>query len=74
MTIKIDGVEFIPTGEEPQAVEISMWYDRHRRNWVLYPVDDQGNQICEARYGFGRKEAERIKAEMEQEYLKGGAI
>lgn len=68
MTIIVDGIEYIPTVEEEKAVVIEMWYDRHRRNWVLYPVDEEGNQIAEATYGFGKAEALRIKKELEEEY------
>lgn len=69
MTIKINGIEYIPQDEEPKAARIEMWYDRHRRNWVLYPVDAEGTQIAEASYGFGKQEALRIKAELEEEWL-----
>ncbi len=55
---------------EAQTVKIEMWYDRSRRNWVLYPVDKDGNQITEAIYGFGKKEALKLKKELEAEYIK----
>lgn len=54
--------------EEPKAAAIDMWYDRHRREWVLYPIDAAGNQLAGATYGFGKPEALRIKAELEAEY------
>lgn len=54
--------------ENAEAVKIEMWYDRSRRNWVLYPVDAEGNQLEEARYGFGKTEALKIKRDMEEEY------
>ena len=53
---------------EHKAVAIEMWYDRHRRNWVLYPIDEEGNQMQEAVYGFGKKEALRIKEDLEEEF------
>ena len=65
----INGIEYIPTGEQPKATSIEMWYDRHRREWVLYPVDAEGTQIAEATYGFGKAEALRIKAELEEEWI-----
>lgn len=70
MTIRlyVDGVEVTPAYEEKKAVAIDKWYDRHRREWVLYPVDDEGNQLAEARYGFSKAEAEDIKRELEAEY------
>ena len=65
----VDGVEVTPTDiEEHKAVAIEKWYDRHRREWVIYPVDAEGNQLVEARYGFSKTEAEEIKAELEAEY------
>lgn len=69
MTIIVDGQEWIPTLEEAKAVKIEMWYDRHRREWVLYPVDAEGNQIAEASYGFSKQEACLIKKDLEAEWL-----
>lgn len=71
MTIKliVDGKEYTPTAEDRKAVAIEMWYDRHRREWVLYPVDNEGNQLNEAVYGFGKDEAKRIRKELEAEWL-----
>lgn len=68
MIIRINGKEYTPRDEEPKAVAIEMWYDRHRRNWVLYPIDAEGNQLAEATYGFGKAEALSIKRELEAEY------
>lgn len=64
----VDGAEVTPNYEEKQAVEIDKWYDRHRREWVLYPIDNEGNQLAEARYGFSKAEAEEIKRNLEAEY------
>ena len=66
--LTVDGEVFLPTEEQAKAVDIEMWYDRHYRHWVLYPVDADGTQIAEASYGFGKKEALRIKSELEAEY------
>lgn len=52
---------------ERKATDVVMWYDRHYRHWVIYPVDAEGNQLKEAVYGFGKKEAMAIKAEMLKE-------
>lgn len=68
--IKVDSWDFAPVERECTAVEC--WYDRHRRNWVLYPVDAEGNQLDEARYGFGKAEAMQMKKDMESELI--GAI
>ena len=68
MTIKIVGFD-VEELEEKKAVAVDMWYDRHRREWVLYPVDSEGNQLVEARYGFSKAEAIEIKNDLEQEYL-----
>ncbi len=68
MIILVDGNEWVPDYKESNAVAIEMWYDRHRRNWVIYPVDKDGNQIKEAIYGFGKAEALKLKKELEDEY------
>ena len=65
--IKINGVEYEPN-DDPKAIAVDMWYDRHRREWVIYPVDADGNQLAEARYGFSKQEAQAIKADIEEEY------
>lgn len=67
MIIKVDGIEYTPDEHEAKADHIEMWYDRHFRHWVLYPVDAEGNQLTEARYGFGKAEAARIRQDMENE-------
>lgn len=54
--------------EEPKAVAIAMWYDRSRREWVLYPVDADGNQLSEAVYDFRKAEALETKRLLEAEY------
>lgn len=66
MVIKIKGFE--AEYKEPKAVKIEMWYDRSRREWVLYPVDEEGNQIDEASYGFRKAEAKEIKKDLEREW------
>lgn len=70
MTIKlfVDGEEYIPQANEAKADHIEMWYDRHQKLWTLYPVDAEGFQIAGAEYGYGKKEALRIKKELEEEY------
>lgn len=60
--IKLDGCESI---EERECVAVDCWYDPHFRHWVLYPVDAEGNQLEEARYGFGKREAMQMKSAME---------
>lgn len=50
--------------EDRKAVDVECWYDRHYRHWVIYPVDAEGNQLEEASYGFGKKEAMEIKSDM----------
>ena len=69
MGIKINGCEYEPTEKDTKAVAVEMWYDRHYKHWVLYPVDIDGNQLVEAEYGFGKKEALSIKSSLEQEYI-----
>lgn len=64
----INGIDYTPNYEEPKAVSIEMWYDKHYRHWVIYPIDEFGNQIGEAQYGFGKQDAKRIKDELADEY------
>ena len=63
---KIIGFDYEECEKKPVA--ISMWYDRHRREWVLYPVDEEGNQLAEATYEFSKANAERSKKGLEDEY------
>lgn len=67
MRIIVDGTEWNGEETESKPVTVEMWYDRHYRHWVIYPVDAEGNQLQEARYGFGKAEAQKIKKEIEQE-------
>ena len=62
----VDGKEW--EAEEQKADRIEMWYDRHQKLWTLYPVTAEGFQIAGAEYGYGKKEALRIKKELEEEY------
>ena len=55
------------TGREAVAVE--MWYDRHYRHWVLYPVSKEGYQLDEARYAFSKAEATETRRDMESELI-----
>ena len=71
ITIKLKSMEFHEDDHEPVGAD--MFYDPHYRHWVIYPVDAEGNQLAEARYGFGKKEAKAIKAEIE-ESIKNGTI
>lgn len=67
--IMVDGIVYNPGEEkEDKAVAIEMWYDRSRRNWVLYPVNEEGYQMAEAVYGFGKAEAKALKKDLEEEY------
>lgn len=71
MAIRIfmDGIEYIPgTESEAKAVAVDMWYDRHLRHWEIFAIDAEGNQVSETRYGFGKKEATRIRREIAAEY------
>jgi hypothetical protein len=69
MTIKIKGYEHEII--ERKAVKAECWYDRHRREWVLCPVDDEGNQLCEAQYAFSKAEAKRMKNDIEERIANG---
>lgn len=65
LRIKIKGWDGEPI--ERKAARVEMWYDRHYRHWVIYPVDAEGNQLEEARYGFGKAEALEIKNDLIEE-------
>lgn len=67
--IKVTGYEMHEEDHTP--VKADMFYDPHYRHWVIYPVDAAGNQLAEARYGFGKKEALSIKAEIEESIQNG---
>lgn len=54
---------------ERTATAIECWYDPHYRHWVLYPVDAEGNQLAEATYDFGKKNALATKKDMEKELI-----
>ena len=68
-TVRIKLGEWEPTEPDTKAVKIECWWDRFRRNWVLYPVNAAGDQLEEARYAFNRAEAQDLKKRMEQEYI-----
>ena len=59
----------IPEIEERECTAVECWYDPHYRHWVLYPVDAEGNQLDEASYGFGKKEAIQMRKDMETELI-----
>lgn len=70
MTIRILNATEIPE-EDHTPTGVAMWYDRHFRHWVIYPVDAQGTQLTEARYGFSKAEAKQIKTDFEAEIASG---
>ena len=70
MVIKVNGKtlgDIEPV--ERECVAIDCWYDPHYRHWVLYPVDAEGNQLDEATYAFGKKEAQITKSDLETELI-----
>lgn len=67
--IKLEGYGFHEADHTPVGAD--MFYDPHYRHWVIYPVDAAGNQLAEARYGFGKAEAKAIKAEIEESIQNG---
>lgn len=70
ITIKLDGVPYdFESVYDTKCARIECWYDPHYRHWVLYPVNEAGDQLEEARYGFGKKEAMEMKHDMEQELI-----
>ena len=70
MRIRCKGEEVWLEDLEPKtqkATEVEMWYDRSRREWVIYTVDENGYQISEAVYGFTKKEAVEIRKAIKEE-------
>ena len=67
--IRIADAEANEVDHTPVGVEC--WYDPHFRHWVVYPVDAEGNQLDEARYGFGKREANQIKKDIERQIANG---
>jgi len=67
--IRITSMEMHEADHTPVGVDC--WYDPHYRHWVIYPVDAEGNQLEEARYGFGKKEAQQIKKEIQNQIANG---
>lgn len=41
-------------------MKIEYWYDRHTRSWVVMQVDEEGNQIGEAKYCGTKEERDHI--------------
>lgn len=66
--LKVNGAYYAPEEREAKPVKIEMWYDRSRKEWVLYPVDEEGNQLAAASYAFGKKDANETKKQLEADY------
>lgn len=66
--IIVDGVEWNGETAEGTAQAIEMWWDKHRRHWELWPVDENGYQLAETTYAFNRAEALKVKKELAEEY------
>ena len=70
MIIRVNGVKLEDLEPvERECVAVECWYDPHYRHWVLYPVDAEGNQLDEATYDFGKKNALKNKSKMETELI-----
>lgn len=66
--IMVDGIEWNGESLEGTAQEIEMWWDRSRREWVLYPIDEHGYQLAGASYARNKAEATRMKKDLAEEY------
>ena len=53
--------------QEPKATHVDAWYDRHTRLWVIQCLDEDGYQVGDAQYVYGKKDAMDRKAELERE-------
>lgn len=58
---------FDETIEEAKATKVDTWYNPHLRLWEVTKRDDEDNQIGETVYAYGKKQAMKVKAEMEEE-------
>ena len=63
MTFKIKGF----TDTEPIATHVDAWYDRHTRLWVIQKLTDEGYQVGDAVYVYGKADAMETKKQMEEE-------
>lgn len=50
--------------------KVEMWYNRNCRSWVVYKVDDNGNQVDDAYYTGVKSDALHTKRAMEAEIAK----
>lgn len=55
--------------KERTTTKIDMWYDPHIRLWTLTPMDDENYQTGDCQYAYGKKDAMRMKKEMEMDLL-----
>ena len=70
VAIKLDSLGSIGgswTVEENAPVAVKTWYDRSRRNYEIWLVDVDGNQVGETKYGFSKEEKNLIVKELESE-------
>lgn len=65
MTFSIVGWD--PDQEERKATHVDAWYDRHTRLWVVQCLDDEGYQVGDATYVYGKASAMITKAQLEGE-------
>lgn len=72
--IIIDGVEYVPSYEEKEAVTVDRWYDRHIRLWTLILRDDDGNQVGDAIYCYGKKRALEMETEIKKQINRGARL
>lgn len=64
MTIRIEGWN-PEDAQESKATHVDAWYDRHTRLWVVQMLDDNGYQVGDAEYVYGKAAAMAVKAEKE---------
>lgn len=54
--------------EENKVVSVDAWYDRHTRLWCIQLEDENGYQVGNAEWVYGKADAMARKAELEEEY------
>lgn len=66
--MKVDNSEVLKVLQVP--THIDMWYDKSLKLWTLQLKDADDNQINDAIYVSGKRNARKTKIELENEYLK----
>lgn len=67
MAFTIKGYDY-ERERKKKVVSVDAWYDRHTRLWCIQLEDENGYQIGDAEWVYGKTDAMARKAELEAEY------